>query len=292
MVDTFNEPKMSWGGSWTEKKLDAFEKYVKAYLTIMKKHQYLQTVYFDAFAGSGERKEKTELYNQLSILDEEERLYKGAAERVVSMDKKFNWYYFIEKDNNSKNQLKNLLIEKAPELENRFIFRSEDCNNQLSKLADASNSKKLASLIFLDPFGMQVNWDTIKKLKDTRSDIWILIPTGVIVNRLLDKKGKLVHINKLEQFFGLTEKEIRKKFYSKEKQQTLFGEEKEIVKKVLNPISKIANLYTDNLKTIWKYVTPTPLRLNNSKGSPIFHFVFASNNPNAVKIAQQIIEKI
>ena len=25
----------SWGGQWTEEKLDAFEKYVKAYLTIM-----------------------------------------------------------------------------------------------------------------------------------------------------------------------------------------------------------------------------------------------------------------
>ena len=29
------ESLSSWGGSWTEQKLDAFEKYVKAYLTIM-----------------------------------------------------------------------------------------------------------------------------------------------------------------------------------------------------------------------------------------------------------------
>lgn len=28
--------KKSWGGKWTEEKLDAFEKYVKAYLTINK----------------------------------------------------------------------------------------------------------------------------------------------------------------------------------------------------------------------------------------------------------------
>ena len=32
------EPQNNWGGMWTEEKLDAFEKYVKAYLTIMKKY--------------------------------------------------------------------------------------------------------------------------------------------------------------------------------------------------------------------------------------------------------------
>ena len=29
------EPMAQWGGKWTEEKLDAFEKYVNAYLTIM-----------------------------------------------------------------------------------------------------------------------------------------------------------------------------------------------------------------------------------------------------------------
>ncbi len=29
------EPEESWGGSWTEQKLETFEKYVNAYLTIM-----------------------------------------------------------------------------------------------------------------------------------------------------------------------------------------------------------------------------------------------------------------
>ena len=32
-----NEPPASWGGAWTEDKLDTFEKYVRAYLTIMNK---------------------------------------------------------------------------------------------------------------------------------------------------------------------------------------------------------------------------------------------------------------
>lgn len=47
-----------WGGRWTEEKLDAFEKYVRAYLTIMNKQRdkyHWKLMYFDAFAGSGSR---------------------------------------------------------------------------------------------------------------------------------------------------------------------------------------------------------------------------------------------
>ncbi len=46
------------------------------------------------------------------------------------------------------------------------------------------------------------------------------------------------------------------------------------------------------MTSIWNYVTEEPLRLNNRNGVPIFHFVFASNNKNALKIANQIIKGI
>jgi len=118
-----------------------------------------------------------------------------------------------------------------------------------------------------------------------------LIPTGVIVNRLLDKSCELKHSQKLQTFFGLNEDEIIELFYQKKTLTTLFGEE-EIIRKVSSPIEKIAALYVQRLKTIWKFVTEKPLRLENSKGVPIFHFVFASNNGSALKIAKQIIKSI
>ena len=48
-----HEPSEEWGGPWTEKKLNAFSKYVWSYLTIMNKYDYWETIYFDGFAGSG-----------------------------------------------------------------------------------------------------------------------------------------------------------------------------------------------------------------------------------------------
>ena len=138
---------------------------------------------------------------------------------------------------------------------------------------------------------MQINWNSITKLKNTHSDVWILVPTGVIVNRLLDRAGKLVFSEKLESFFGLPIADIKAHFYEEQKVQTLFGEE-EIITKVSKPIEKISKLYAERMKTIWNFVTEKPLVLKNRTGAPIFHFVFASNNPTATKIAKQIIQNI
>ncbi|MEI7594212.1 MAG: three-Cys-motif partner protein TcmP [Bacteroidota bacterium] len=291
------EPQNSWGGSWTEKKLDAFAKYVSAYLTIMKKHSYWKTIYFDGFAGSGERKveSNTPLYEQLFIDEPEGSVYKGAAERVLTLQNNlsFDFHYFIDARVESLDKLKNKLKLLQLKNENEFQFKSGDCNVHLLQLSEAMKviKNKYAALVLLDPFGMQINWESIESLRDTKTDIWILIPTGVIVNRLLDKNCELKHIEKLKSFFGLSEEEIKDAFYFKETNPTLFDDGVETFSKVNKPIEKIASLYAKRLKEIWKYTTEKPLRLENSKGVPIYHFVFASNNESAYKIAKQIILK-
>lgn len=179
-------------------------------------------------------------------------------------------------------------------------FRAGDCNGELLKLATAlkktkspiSKALKYAALIFLDPFGMQVEWNAIEQLRETKSDVWILLPTAVIVNRLLDKRGQLKSIKKLESFFGITEEEIRKHFFIHTGQQNLFEKEVDHFSKVANPIEKIAEIYIAKMKTIWTHVTERPLRLNNRSGAPLFHFVFASNNKVALNIANDIIKNI
>lgn len=296
------ESLSSWGGSWTEQKLDAFEKYVKAYLTIMNKYRDKfgwKLIYFDGFAGSGSRNDEVsnndnqlmiDLIDEYKIATEELTPYKGAAERVLSIAQEgFDYYYFIDKDVSS-----NQMLEKKLEpLRNgrQLVFRHSDANEQVSEMAAAMHkNKKLKSLVLLDPFGMQVDWSSFEKLKDTGTDLWILIPTGVIVNRLLDRKCKLTHIERLTTFFGKDEEFLRNYFYNTRKEKTLFGET-EIVEKVSEPIKKIAELYIQQMHTIFKYVTKEPLVLYNTCNTPIFHFACASNNESAIKIAHEIINK-
>ena len=65
------KPKQStvqdWGGKWTEVKLNSFIEYVRAYLTILNKYPHYKSIYFDGFAGLGEKittkAKKTDLFN-------------------------------------------------------------------------------------------------------------------------------------------------------------------------------------------------------------------------------------
>ena len=292
----------SWGGSWTEEKLDALEKYVNAYLTIMNvyKDRYgWKLIYFDGFAGSGSRNEDgsqtisdlmLDLFNDEFIDEEELNTYKGAAERVLGIKQRgFDQYVFVDKNKISSQQLEERLVPFAKE--KNLVFKTSDANEQVIQLAKAMQKNKgLASLVLLDPFGMQVDWTSIEQLKGTRTDLWILIPTGVIVNRLLDRKCELTHIDKLKSFFGKEEDFLKEYFYKKKVVNTLFGET-EIVEKVKQPIQKIAELYIEQLHSIFEYVTPHPLVLYNTRNTPIFHFACASNNETAIKIASQIISK-
>lgn len=280
--------------------MDAFKKYVDAYLTIMEAHKNKygwKTLYFDGFAGSGDlnrKGNKPELTDSspsldLGIEEGESKVYKGAAERVLSLKKKFDYYYFIDLDDES---LKRLQEKLQPfDMGYRLQFRQGDANQWIKELAAALNKdKKLKALVLLDPFGMQINWESIELLKDTASDVWILVPSGVIINRLLDKKGQLINISKLCSFFGMTEEEIRKEFYSENVNTTLFGEETRVQKKP-DPIRNITDLYVKRLAEIWKHVTKEPLVMKNTKNVAIFHFVFASNKPAGLKIAKDIIGK-
>ena len=89
----------NWGGLWTEQKLDTFESYVKAYLTIMnvyrEKYNW-KLIYFDGFAGSGtrsneeledEHRKSLDLFEG-NVDDDEMKVYQGAAERVVRLEEK------------------------------------------------------------------------------------------------------------------------------------------------------------------------------------------------------------
>lgn len=288
----------NWGGDWTKQKLDAFEKYVRAYLKIMNKQKekyngWPTTIYFDGFAGSGinlpkEDNLKSDPLNGLELEKEASQYYVGAAERVVSMDLSFDEYYFVDYNKKAIESLKKKL---SPSQKGNRVYKYivKDVNEGINKLSLYLDSKKSA-LVFLDPFGMDIQWNTISLLKGKRVDLWILIPTGVAINRLLDREGELRHLDKLEECLGLSETEIKREFYLEKEELNLFNGKIKSLEKISDSISHITKLYIKQLKTIWNFVTDEPLVLINSKNVPIYHFVFASNNSTAFKIASGIIK--
>ena len=128
-IGIVNESQKNWGGTWTEEKLDAFEKYVKAYLTIMKKYAPENEwclFYFDAFAGNGSRETIIDKSNdsEATLFEDDEieeiaeqASYKGAAERVLGCEVdgfSFNYYYFVDKGEDSLQTLEKKIKKYFP----------------------------------------------------------------------------------------------------------------------------------------------------------------------------------
>lgn len=175
--------KGQWGGPWTEQKLDTFEKYVRAYLTIMNNNRdkyNWKIIYFDGFAGSGSRsvdeenneiQETSNLFGS-EVTPEELSVYQGAAERVVGLEKDtkgFDAYYFVETDENSRRSLEAKLSNYQTIGSKHFL--EHDANLAVRMLANTLKKHKgLKALVFLDPFGMQIDWESIKLLEGLSVD--------------------------------------------------------------------------------------------------------------------------
>ena len=167
-----------------------------------------------------------------------------------------------------------------------------DGSSKIGKLADFMiANKEYKTLAFIDLFGLQVEWKMIEKLKGLSVDMWILLPTGMGIGRMLKRDGKLEEswINKIEYSLGLSKEEIENEFYQKSEQVSLFEQESELIKKH-NAISRVIDRYKLNLKEIFKEVSE-PFVMKNSKNSLMYHFIFCSNNKTAVKIANDIVKK-
>jgi len=274
-----------FGGDWTEKKIEILVEYAKAYLTIMSKNHYWKLLYFDGFAGTGMIYKDNKIDIHVTI---------GAAKRIVEIDEpiSFDQYYFVEKNPNNAKRLSKNTKEAFPQ--KKVSIKEGDCNYELKKLAKylkVEGNKKYRVLAYIDPCGMELEWASIEELKGTKIDIWVLVPTGLGVNRLLKRDGNIsdAWLKRLVNFLGLSEEEIKRYFYKNKTELTLFGEVTNQTKEA-DAISKSAELYRKRLKEIFDFISE-PFILQNSKGTTMYHLFMASNNKVALKIANDIIKK-
>jgi three-Cys-motif partner protein len=71
----------------------------------------------------------------------------------------------------------------------RCQFQEGDANVALEKWCQERDWRKERAVVFLDPFGMQVDWKTVVALGQTKGvDLWYLFPLSGVV-RMLTRDG-------------------------------------------------------------------------------------------------------
>jgi len=283
-----------FGGFWTTAKLEVLKKYLRSYTTALK-NQPFRKIYIDAFAGTGSRadshnytKEQYPLFSDLTDKDSQE-LYDGSAKIALNIEPPFDEYVFIEI---SEKRCKELLALKDvfPDKANKIKVMRGDANQIIQEICRRNWSRRRA-VLFLDPYGMQVKWTTIKAIADTKAiDLWVLFPLSA-VNRLLTKSGEIHPSNRksLNEFFGT--EAWYDKFYRQVQIPDLFGDMQTDVKK--NSMEIIGRYYIERFKEgKFAGVIDQPGVLKNTQKSPLYLFCFAVGNPKGKPIATRIAKHL
>jgi three-Cys-motif partner protein len=285
-----------FGGSWTERKLEALRDYLVQYRLIFTRNPAaakLRTIYVDAFAGTGERdSEVQDSEASLFGYDQEGRKYReGSVHKALSIDSKFHEYIFIERKPKHANALRQMLRDQFPELVDRCSVHEEDANRWLQDWCRKQDWRGQRAVVFLDPYGMNVEWATIEAIAKTRSiDLWVLFPFAIGAGRMMPKDYPPdgLWARKLTTIFGT--EEWKSRFYAQSASRDLFGDQGSIVR--IAGADEILKYFIERLRTEFAGVVEHPLILENAKHTPMYALCFAAGNPKgaptAVKIAAHL----
>jgi three-Cys-motif partner protein len=293
-------PEHRFGGAWTDEKLERVRKYLGAYTRIFRRNErarYFRTIYVDAFAGTGHHVASASQPNAPALIPEVSEdpealaFKKGSAAIALEVEPDFDRYIFIEDDPQKVEDLERLKAQHPDKAERVRIIR-QDANSALINLVRETDWQTHRAVVFLDPYGMSVDWATIQALGQTMAvDLWMLFPIGQAVNRLLMKRQVPSGgwADALTRCFGTDE--WKSEFYKLSPQLSLL--ERDLSFEKIATFESITAFFKRRLATCFCGVAEKSLSLVNSKNTPLFLLCFASANkkgaPTAVNIANNIL---
>jgi three-Cys-motif partner protein len=292
----------TFGGNWTEVKLGRLAEYLIAYRAIFRKNvraQYFKTWYVDAFAGTGSRSspdvpsKSPDLFHDVYEDADTKKYRAGSAQIALGLPSPFDRYLFIEKSKSRVDALKATIKTNHINLFSRCDFQHGDANEVLKVWCKERDWHKERAVVFLDPYGMQVEWATIQALAETKAiDLWYLFPLGVGVARLLKRDGNIEESwqKRLDLLFGTSD--WRSRFYEIQTTRDLFGDHETVERTAT--VENIRQFINERLLSCFA-AAAKGLVLKNSKSSPLYLLCFAAANergaPVALRIAKNIMEE-
>lgn len=279
----------AFGSEQTERKLDCLRKYLKAYCIALNQKGFSR-IYIDAFAGTGSR---TSTHAALPLFEGQEAeaievTTLGSARIAMDLDPGFHSLIFIEQDEEKAKALAHYTSSS----DTRAQVREGDANQIVQHICRRYDwhKERIRGVIFLDPYGMEVSWQTVQAVAQTEAlDCWYFFPLSGPYRNAPKNPERLdqAKIEALNRVFGTPS--WRQDWYrNSETQQDLFGgpmgEERAA------NVDEIERWIRRRLQEAFKGTVLEPLRLYHPNGAPMAALFFCVSNPNrqAVKVASEI----
>lgn len=284
-----NTAESQFGGEWTWEKLEILRRYLDAYTTALKNTPF-KLLYIDAFAGTGSIEpgdQDPDQENRLAFID-------GSARIALDIvEKPFDELIFIEKDEAKCSKLESL---KAEYPNRNIVIQTDDANNSLRALR--KDWSEWRGVLFLDPFGAQVDWSTLEAIAEYKAlDIWILFPTSTLVRML--PRSKLpddIHQSWARTLTRVYGGERWRNLYDEDQQLEMFPETVNGLQFRREPgVGKLIEIYKEGLRELFdKRFLDQSRTLRHSKNSPLYEFMFCvgSDNQAAIRLAKKIAKHL
>lgn len=288
-----NDQGHRFGGAWTEVKLDAISDYCQFFNKVLvgqpSADRPFQRWYFDGFAGSGTRRVELSTGGLLEgrLVEIETHDLAGSVLKALEVDPPFHKLAFIE---GNLGRFRSLEAIREANPERGIVCYRGDANEKLKQIfssspwSDQSEGRgSCRGLCFLDPYGMNVDWATLKLLADTRSvDVWYLFPLEAVSRQLA---GNLDRVDqhkqrRLDEVFGTAT--WRDDLYKVETTQDLFAETITTSTRQFDR-GQIERYAQSRLRTIFAEVSePLPLLRDSSR--QLFSLFCLSNSVSPAAI--------
>lgn len=271
----------------TGRKLDVIDTYLKMYQKALSRAAF-ETVYIDAFAGSGEIPLEEFEGGLLEDDDEAKAVLVGSADRAVSVDPPFHHYLFIDKRRTCIDALRHR-FEGHP-VGPRITYEAGDANEEVQAFCREWEWRKRRGVVLLDPFGNQVAWETVVAIAETRAlDLWYLFPAGLGVFRQISSDGRVDQntVRSLTKIFGTDEWQTA--FLKPSTQADLFGSHQRHEKVVT--AESAAEFMKERMRGVFRGgVLDQKIPLGRHRGYPSYYLLFAWGNdsPKAKNLASKL----
>ncbi|MGB3502569.1 MAG: three-Cys-motif partner protein TcmP [Mesorhizobium sp.] len=291
--------KHVFGGPDTQKKLRCLQEYLQAF-SIALRNQEFACIYIDAFAGSGTR---TEVTPALPLFGEEfaepqEITTPGSARIAIDIDPALHSIVLIEEDASRFAELERLAADHP----NRgIIVRQGDANEYVQRLCanTAWRERKpgrrgIRGVIFLDPYGMEVSWQTVEAIAETEAlDCWYFFPLSGLYRNAPHDPAKLDRGKQASLDRVLGSADWRERWYEHQiLPKDLLETQAQAVRRT--DVDAIEAYVKERLESVFKGGVLDPVRLHHRNGAPLASLFFAISNPSAaaVKLATEIASHI
>lgn len=295
-----------FGGDWTDLKLDALRKYLSFFTTALCNKGF-ELYYIDAFAGSGGRLIDRVIVGEPFLLGAEAKLEQvyvpGSARIALQTSPPFQQIILIERHGRRCAALEALCAE-YPDI--RARTQRGEANAALIDICRATpwlraqrGCSGIRAVLFLDPYGMNVEFATLQKIAATQAiDVWYLFPLSGVYRQAAKSGEKLTPEKRASITRILGTSEWERAFYGREERASdlfaSFGDEENQAKlRRVADVRTIESYVKKRLESIFPHVSE-PRTLTMKNGAPLFSLFFAvsSPNPKAIALAKKVADHI